>query len=76
LWVTGGAKEWAPRPWRVLARGGAAKSFSSTSVAAAGDTERLRSYKKLPKIALFAHYNFAECGVGGGWRARALHACM
>ncbi len=28
------------------------------------------------KIGRLAHYNFAQCGVGGRWRARALHACM
>jgi hypothetical protein len=32
--------------------------------------------KKSPKIALLAHYNFAQCGVGGWWHACALHACM
>ncbi len=27
-------------------------------------------------VRRLAHHNFAQCGVGGRWRARALHACM
>jgi hypothetical protein len=28
---------------------------------------------KSPKIALLAHFNFAQCCVGGRWRARGVH---
>jgi hypothetical protein len=48
---------------------GAAVPFSSTSIAAAGDAEQVRGPKKSPQIALLAHYNFAECVVGGQWHA-------
>ena len=51
-----------------------AMPFSRTSAAAAGDTAPLRGSKKMPKIALLAHYNIAECGVGGRWHAWALLA--
>jgi hypothetical protein len=30
----------------------------------------------MQKIALIAHYTFAECGVCGRWHVWALHACM
>jgi hypothetical protein len=44
---------------RVLSCGVDAVPFSSTSAAAAGDTEQLICCKKMPKIALLAYYNFA-----------------
>jgi len=71
---TGGARACAPRPWRMLECGGAAVPFSRTSAAAAGGTAQLCGRQTSPKIARLAHYNFAPCGVGGGWRARALNS--
>ena len=59
---------------QVMECGGDAMTFSRTSAAAAGDTAPLRGDKNMPKIALLAHYNIAECGVGGRWHAWALHA--
>jgi hypothetical protein len=68
---TGGARACAPRPWRVLACGGAAVSFSRTSAAAAGGTAQLPAGKNPPKLR-----NFAPCGVGGRWHARGGHAAL
>ncbi len=58
----------------MLECGGAARPFSRKPAAAAGDTAQLRGCKKSPNIALPAHYNFAQCGVGGRWHAIALRA--
>ena len=50
--------------------------FSRTAAAAAGGAAQLRGREHPSKIGRLAHHNFAQCGVGGRWRARALHACM
>ena len=50
--------------------------FSRTAAAAAGGAAQLRGREHPSKIGRLAHYNFAQCGVGGRWCARALHACM
>jgi len=50
--------------------------FLRTAAAAAGGAAQLRGRENPSKIGRLAHYNFAQCGVGGRWRARALHACM
>ena len=50
--------------------------FLRTAAAAAGGAAQLRGREHPSKIGRLAHHNFAQCGVGGRWRARALHACM
>jgi hypothetical protein len=44
-----------------------------TAAAAAGGAAQLRGREHPSKIGRLAHYNFAQCGVGGRWRARALN---
>jgi hypothetical protein len=63
------------------ARGGCGRvepiqPFLRTAAAAAGGAAQLRGREHPSKIGRLAHYNFAQCCVGGRWRAWALHACM
>ena len=76
FWGTGGATEKSARPWRMFARRADPRPFFGTAAAAAGGAAQLRGRENPSKIGRLAHYNFAPCGVGGRWRARALHACM
>ena len=50
--------------------------FLRTAAAAAGGAAQLLGRENPSKIGRLAHYNLAQCGVGGRWRTRALHACM